>query len=132
MRLNRPWVFEKNGHYLAEVKDRIQEIIKRIEQKFTVKINTSSDQEEEAAPVTPVDAPVVQLLIKAVKEIYKIDAQVQGIGGGTVAAFFRRSDIPAAVWSTLDDLAHQPDEYCKISNMMNDARVFVLCALDHK
>jgi succinyl-diaminopimelate desuccinylase len=117
---------------LAEVKEKIQEMINRIEKKFKVKINTSTDQEEEAAPETSADAPVVQLLSKAVKEICKIDPKVQGIGGGTIAAYFRRCDIPAAVWSTLDDLAHQPDEYCKISNMMDDARVFVLCALDHK
>ena len=34
----------------------------------------------------------------------------------------------AAVWSTLDDLAHQPNEYCRIKNMINDAKVFTLCA----
>jgi succinyl-diaminopimelate desuccinylase len=82
--------------------------------------------------VTNANAPVVKLLEEGIREIYHVEPRAQGIGGGTVAAFFRRKGIPAAVWSTLDDLAHQPDEYCKISNMMNDARVFVLCALNHK
>jgi len=47
-----------------------------------------------------------------------------GIGGGTVAAFFRKAGIPAAVWSTMDDTAHSPDEYCLVENMLNDAKVF--------
>jgi succinyl-diaminopimelate desuccinylase len=48
-----------------------------------------------------------------------------GIGGGTVAAFFREAGLPAAVWSKMDDQAHQPDEYCVIENMVNDAKVMV-------
>jgi succinyl-diaminopimelate desuccinylase len=47
-----------------------------------------------------------------------------GIGGGTVAAVFRRAGLPAAVWSTIDDVCHQPNEYCVIDYMVNDAKVF--------
>ncbi len=62
------------------------------------------------------------MLAAAVREIYQVDPKAEGIGGGTVASFLRRKGLPVAVWATLDDLAHQPNEYCNISNMMNDAR----------
>jgi succinyl-diaminopimelate desuccinylase len=32
------------------------------------------------------------------------------------------------VWSTIDEVAHQPDEYAKIANMVEDAKVFALLA----
>ena len=47
-----------------------------------------------------------------------------GIGGGTVAALFRHAGIPAACWARLDEIAHQPNEYCIIDNMVGDAKVF--------
>jgi succinyl-diaminopimelate desuccinylase len=47
-----------------------------------------------------------------------------GIGGGTVAAVFRRAGFPAACWSKLDETAHQPNEYCIIDNMVGDAMVY--------
>ena len=53
-----------------------------------------------------------------------------GIGGGTVAAFFRRAGLPAAVWMTQTDTAHQPNEYCLISNIMTDAKVFACLYLN--
>ena len=70
------------------------------------------------------------MLGKAIKNVYRIDAKAQGIGGGTVAAIFRRLGYHAAVWSTLDDLAHQPNEYCRITNLIGDAKVFAHCALN--
>lgn len=102
----------------------VRKICNKIEKDFNVQIEISTEQEEQAAPATPVEAPVVKALEKAVKSVYNIDAKPMGIGGGTVAAIFRRAGFDAAVWSTLDDLAHQPNEYCVISNMMNDAKVF--------
>ena len=53
-----------------------------------------------------------------------------GIGGGTVAAFFRRAGLPAAVWCTVSDTAHQPNEYCLISNILTDAKIFACLYLD--
>ncbi|NOY79154.1 MAG: M20 family metallo-hydrolase [Calditrichaeota bacterium] len=109
---------------LKEIEDKIGEMIGEIEQKFGVKIETEHPQKEEAAPPTPPDAPVVEALKKAVKEVYNREAKPMGIGGGTVAAFLRRAGFHAAVWSTMDELAHQPDEYAKIENILGDAKVF--------
>ncbi len=80
--------------------------------------------EEQAAPATSVDAPVVKALKSAIGEVYNIEAKAMGIGGGTVAAIFRRAGLDVAVWSTIDDTAHQPNEYCVIANLLNDAKVF--------
>ena len=33
---------------------------------------------------------------------------------------------PAVVWSSVDEVANQPDEYAKIENMVNDAKIFAL------
>ena len=101
----------------------------KIESEFSVKINISAEQEEQAAPSTPVDAEIVKLLESAIDEVYGVIAKAQGIGGGTVAAIFRRKGFNAAVWSTLEDLAHQPNEYCKIENILKDAKVFAHCVL---
>jgi succinyl-diaminopimelate desuccinylase len=60
----------------------------------------------------------------AIKEVYKKEATASGIGGGTVAAIFRRSGYEAACWSRVDETAHQPNEYCHIENMVGDAKIF--------
>ncbi len=109
---------------IEDVLARVKDICDGIEKKFNVKIEISTEQKEQAAPATPVDAPVVIALKKAVKDVYNTDAKAMGIGGGTVAAIFRRAGFNVAVWSTIDDLAHQPNEYCVIENLVNDTKVF--------
>jgi succinyl-diaminopimelate desuccinylase len=79
---------------------------------------------QDALNPTREDAPVVKALIEAIRKVTGIEAKPMGIGGGTVAAFFRKAGLPAAVWMTMPDSAHQPNEYCLISNIMNDAKVF--------
>ena len=102
----------------------IRKICDEVEQEHQVKIDFETTQQEDAAPATPVDSPVVQNLTKAIKAVYQVDAVPMGIGGGTVAAVFRRNGFWAAVWSKIDDTCHQPNEYCVIDNMVNDAIVF--------
>lgn len=79
---------------------------------------------QDALNPTPEDAPVVKALIDAIRNVTGLEAKPMGIGGGTVAAFFRKAGLPAAVWMTMPDSAHQPNEFCLISNIMNDAKVF--------
>jgi succinyl-diaminopimelate desuccinylase len=113
---------------IEQVLGTIRGMADEVEKSLNVKIEISTEQKEQAAPVTKVTAPIVSLLKMSIKQVYGVEAKPQGIGGGTVAAIFRRHGYPVAVWATLDDLAHQPNEYCKISNMINDAKVFTLCA----
>ncbi len=79
---------------------------------------------EDAVNPTPENAPVVKALTRAIKRVKGLNAKPMGIGGGTVAAFFRKAGLPAAVWLTTPDTAHQPNEYCLISNIISDAKVF--------
>jgi succinyl-diaminopimelate desuccinylase len=108
---------------LQDVLREVKRITKEIEKKFNVSIEISIEQEEQAASATSADAPVVNLLKNAIKKVYKLEPRAKGIGGGTVAAIFRRAGLDVAVWSKIDDMAHQPNEYCVIDNIINDAKV---------
>ena len=109
---------------LPEVEKRIRTLAAEVEKKFHVRIKMEAEQRAPAAPPTPADAPVVRTLKKAVKEVYGRNARPMGIGGGTVAAVFRRAGFQAACWSKLDDTAHLPNEYCVIDNMVGNAKVY--------
>jgi succinyl-diaminopimelate desuccinylase len=95
-----------------------------IENKFGITIEIEAVQAVQAPSPTPVDAPVVLALQEAIRDVYNIDATPQGIGAGTVAACFRRSGYPVAVWCRIGNTAHQPDEHCLIANMMGNAKVY--------
>jgi succinyl-diaminopimelate desuccinylase len=109
---------------LDEVLATMRKLADEVEKEFNVKIEITKEQYEQAAPATDPNAPVVQALKVAIKEVYNVEAKPKGIGGGTVAAIFRRKGFPAAVWSTIDDMAHEPNEYDKIDTILNDSKVF--------
>ncbi len=94
-----------------------------------VKIEIETANREDPAPITGKNSEIVRLLSKALKELRGIDTELIGIGGGTVAAFARKAGMPAAVWATLQNNAHQPNEFLKISDMVNDAKVFAYICL---
>jgi succinyl-diaminopimelate desuccinylase len=95
-----------------------------IEKQFGVTVDLTPVQKSDAPSPTPHDAPVVRALEEAVRDVYGIRAQPRGVGGGTVAAVFRRYDYPAAVWSRYCHMAHQPNEYCLVENMVGNANVY--------
>lgn len=112
-------------HYsIRDVESEIQKMANKIENKFNVKITTEEVQKAPAAPPTSPKAPVVLALQKAIKKVYNKQGEPTGIGGGTVAALFRKAHFEAACWSKIDETAHMPNEYCVIENMMGDANVF--------
>jgi succinyl-diaminopimelate desuccinylase len=104
------------------VKEKIYALCAEVAAKFEVTLTMEPVQEVRSAP-TPTDAPVVQALARAIKEVYGRDGQPRGIGGGTVAAFFRQADLPAAVWMTVSQTAHQPNEFCCLSHLVGDSQV---------
>ncbi len=83
----------------------------------------------DAPAPTPAESPIVKMLQKAIKELRGLEAKPGGIGGGTFAAYFRKLGIPAAVWCTIDRKAHQPNEYAKIENLVEDAKVMAALAV---
>lgn len=105
---------------LKEVRARVDERVRAVEEKYGVKIQVTEVQHEES-PATPADAPVVKRLAAAIKEAHGITARTIGIGGGTVGALFRQLGYNVAIWSTLDEVCHQPNEYCIIENIEKDA-----------
>lgn len=117
------------GYKLAEVKAEMRRLADEVEKAHGVKIAFEPQQEAQAAPPTDPGAPIVKALEKAIREIYKVEPRVQGIGGGTVAAFFRRLNLAAVVYSRLNESAHQPNEYCILDNLLGDAKIFAISAL---
>jgi succinyl-diaminopimelate desuccinylase len=112
-------------HYrLEEVLAKTREVVAEVEVEFKVKVRVDIEQIAQAAPATSADAPVVRMMRKAVQRVYGREPFVKGIGGGTVAAFFRRRGIPAVVWGKNAGQAHKPNEFCLIENMVNNAKVY--------
>src|SRR3990172_4902979 len=110
---------------VAEINGVLADFEAKTGAKFKLEILT-----KQTAP-KPVDAKakVVTLLKNAIKEAKGLNAHVGGIGGGSCAAFFRKAGIPAVLWSTVDEVAHQPNEYAKIENLVADAKVFALLSM---
>ena len=109
---------------LDQVLAQVNKACREVEAQYGVKVEYTTPQKSES-PATPVDAPVAQKLAAAIKKVHNIDAKFIGIGGGTVGAELRRKGIDAVVWSTLDDQAHQPNEYCVIDNLIKDSQTLI-------
>ncbi len=77
-----------------------------------------------AAPSTSPGSTAVKLLEPAIRNVYGVQPRTMGVGGQTVAAFFRNEGLPAAVWMSMSETAHQVNETCSVTNMVGDARVF--------
>jgi succinyl-diaminopimelate desuccinylase len=101
-----------------------REIASGVASELGLEVELETAHTEEAAEPTPVDAPVVRALQRAVKRVSGRKAKPAGIGGGTVASLFRKAGLPAAVWMTARDTAHQANEYCLVSDILQDAKVF--------
>jgi succinyl-diaminopimelate desuccinylase len=113
---------------LDKVLKDIQTLATEFEKKTGARIKIEIVSKSVAPKPTDANAKIVLMLKEAIKKARGIEPKAGGIGGGTCAAFFRAIGAPAVVWCTIDEMAHQPDEYAKIDNMVNDAKVFALLA----
>jgi len=111
---------------------QIKKVAQGIEREMGVQINIEAILNQKAAPPTDPNSPVVWALKKAIGDVLKREGVPKGIGGGTVAQFFRQKGLPAAVWMTSEDTAHQPNEWCRISTILQDAKVFAYLFLMEK
>jgi len=122
---------------LDDILNDAQELAGKVREKYRKEVNgevlpkieIGVLQRLDAPAPTPKDSEIVKLLQKAIKEFRGKEPKIGGIGGGTFAAYFRRLGIPAVVWATLDEMAHQPNEYAKIDNMVEDAKIMAALAL---
>jgi len=113
---------------IEEILTSVKKLAEQFEKKTGAKIKIEVLQKSVAPKPTDANSKIVNMLKEAIKTVRGVDAKVGGIGGGTCAAFFRKIDVPAVVWSTIDEMAHQPNEYARIENLVNDAKVFAFLA----
>ncbi len=116
-------------HNLEDILETVQGIASIFERVYGARINISVLRKFKAPEPTPEDSEIVLLLKNSLQLLRGITPHIGGIGGGTFAAFFRKIGIPAVVWCTCDETAHQPNEYAKIENIVEDAKVFAVIPL---
>ncbi|MCK4718718.1 MAG: M20 family metallo-hydrolase [Thermoplasmata archaeon] len=109
---------------LDQVIETLRPVADKIEEEHKVEIHLELVLKDDAAPPTQQDAPIVQRLLRSIQKVYNNKPHVGGIGGGTCAALFRREGLQVAVWETADNMAHAPNEYSKIDNLVGDCKVF--------
>ena len=102
----------------------IRAMVSRYERRYKAKITFEEVEKETAGPAASEDSEVAVLLSRAVRQVAKAKPRFTGIGGQTVGNLFRREGIPTAVWSSIDDVPHEPNEYSKKANLINDTKVF--------
>ena len=107
---------------MNEIMAEIQRRCQQVEKEYGVQIELETVVNGVSKKSNP-DSPIIQRLIKVLKEVSGKDAKLVGIGGGTVAAFLRNIGMNVAVWSTIDETCHMPNEYTWIKNLQNDAKV---------
>ncbi len=117
------------SYSLQAILTDIHGLAEEFEKKTGAKIKIEVLHKGVAPKPTDANSKIVVMLREAIGKVRGIEPKVGGIGGGTCAAFFRKIEVPAVVWSTIDEMAHQPNEYSKIENLVNDAKVFASLAI---
>lgn len=102
----------------------MREVTGQVASRFGVRIDVEKQIFFDAPDPTPSDAPVVIALAQAVQEVYGVQPRPVGIGGQTVAAFFRKRGLHAAVWEKILNMAHAPNERISIDNLVGNIKVF--------
>lgn len=116
---------------LETVREKISQLKTEIESEYGVKIEITESQAVES-PATDAESSVVKLLSGAIKRVLKIEPRLVGIGGGTVGAYLRKKGLNVVVWSKQDETMHQPNEYCVINNLLEEAKVLASMMIDNK
>jgi succinyl-diaminopimelate desuccinylase len=117
------------NYSIEEISNDINALAEEFEKKTGAIIKIELLQKSAAPKPTDANSKIVVMLKEAIRQVRGVEPRVGGIGGGTCAAFFRRIDVPAVVWSTIDETAHQPNEYAKIDNIANDAKVYAFLTI---
>jgi succinyl-diaminopimelate desuccinylase len=114
---------------LDDVLSDINSAIKDSRSRYEVEIALEIINREDAGPATQASSEVCQMLERSISRVTGKKASFVGIGGQTVGNLFRKEGIPTVVWSTVDDIPHEPNEYSKITNLISDAKVFAAMPL---
>jgi succinyl-diaminopimelate desuccinylase len=109
---------------LADVLAEMNSTAKSVAERFGAQIRIEEFLRSESPHGTPADSPVVIELAQAIQEIYGVQPRPCGIGGQTVATFFRKKGLAAAVWEKIEGWAHAPNERILVDNLVGNTKVF--------
>jgi len=108
--------------------DSVLSDTKSIVREFALKNSADASlevvQRDDAGAPTPTTSEVAGLMAMAVNRMRMKKPRFVGTGLRTVGNIFREKGIPTAVWSTIDNVPHEPNEYSRIASMISDAKVF--------
>ncbi|MBI4238449.1 MAG: M20 family metallo-hydrolase [Deltaproteobacteria bacterium] len=111
------------GMTAAETLRHVTALVQSVVQSAGGTATVEPVQSMEPAPATPDNAPVAQRVRTAVQQVLGIPAHFIGVGGITIASYLRAAGYPAVVYTKVDDTLHTPNEYCRIANLVSDAKV---------
>jgi len=111
------------AYRLSTILNDVKEMAAVFSRYTGARIEVSVFRKSQAAPPTSPDAPISQKLFSAVKELRGKEPKFVGIGGGTCANIVRALGLPAVVWSTECGMAHEPNEFALVKNLVEDAKV---------
>ncbi|MEM3058870.1 MAG: M20 family metallo-hydrolase [Methanomassiliicoccales archaeon] len=109
-----------------EVEKTIETVAHLFEERTGAKILIEREQVTRAGPPSSTNTEAMGALVSSIKRVRSVEPVARGIGGGTCANLFRLSGFDAYVWQTVEGVAHAVNEYSKVDNLVNDAKVFAL------
>ncbi|MBM4237736.1 MAG: M20 family metallo-hydrolase [Euryarchaeota archaeon] len=109
-----------------EVLKTVKKIAKLFEERTDADIKVENEQTTSAGQPSPTDNEAMKALVSAIKTVRDVEPVARGIGGGTCANLFRLAGFDAYAWQTVDEVAHSINEYSKVDNLVNDAKVFAV------
>lgn len=107
---------------MDEIMGEIRTRCAQVEKKYGVQIEIETVVDGVSKKSDP-ESHIIKRLEKVLNDVAGKKARLVGIGGGTVAAHLRNIGMNVAVWSTIDETCHMPNEYTWIKNLQNDAKV---------
>lgn len=102
------------------------DVARLFERRTGATVEVKAERIDPAGKTSRTDGEGARALATAVKRVRGINPTMTGIGGQTCANWFRQAGMDAYVWETLDEMAHQVNEYTKVDNLVNDAKVFAV------
>ena len=106
-----------------DVISEMKRIAAEVEEETGTSIELTTILREKTLHPTSPDAPIVRMLSNAIRSATGKESRTAGIGGGTCAAILRNEGFEVAVWETVMNQAHAPNEYILIDNLVNDCKV---------
>jgi succinyl-diaminopimelate desuccinylase len=114
---------------LDSVLSDINSSLRDFKSEYGANVSLEIIQRDDAGPATSPTSEIAKLMGKAIARITRKKPKFVGIGLRTVGNFFRERGIPTVVWSTVDDVPHEPNEYSRIANLISDTKVFAAMPL---